>query len=161
MVLATRLILLAALASTGCHANYPSAHDKEIIQGHHLQLINNDSTCLLIANKNKTAHSYTLLIKPPCYFAKKNNGNILQFPYPDKKLDAVSLVIGDPISAEKQKKWNLDESAICGEKRQAVFFYKGNITVSNFTSDGGLACKDTGIDEKEFHFFSEKFKPQE
>lgn len=46
---------------------------------------------------------------------------------------------------------------IFGEKRQAVYLSEGELTVSNTTLDGGLVCKDSGIDEKDFSYFAKEF----
>ena len=161
MVLATRLMSLGctllALLSAGCQAEPHTISDEAMLDAHNFQLASSESNCLLITKKNQVTNKIELLLQPPCYFARKNDSSLLKFSYPDKNLEAVALIIGNPISAEKRKKWNLEESLICGEKRQAVYLSKGDLTVSNTTMDGGLACKDTGIEEKDFSYFAAEF----
>lgn len=161
MVLATRLISLGgmmfALLSAGCQAELREVSDEVTLDKHNLQLVSEESKCLLINKTDQTENETELLLKPPCYFARKGASQLLRFSYHDNNLEAVALIIGNPISAEKRKKWNLEDSMICGEKRQAVYVSEGELTVSNTTLDGGLACKDSGIDEKDFSYFASEF----
>jgi hypothetical protein len=93
----------------------------------------------------------------PVIFARKSNSQLLSFSYPNKNLEAVALIIGNPVFAEKRKKWNLNDSMVYGEKRQAVYLSRGNLTIYETTMDGGLACIDSGINEKDFAYFATKF----
>lgn len=161
MVLETRLISLGgmmfALLSAGCQAEYNNISDEITLDKYNLQLVSEKSKCLLISKTDQTANKTELLLQPPCYFVRKNNSQLLSFSYPDNNLEAVVLIIGNPVSTEKRKKWNLENSMICGEKRQAVYLSKNELTISNITLDGGLACKDSGIDEKDFAYFAMEF----
>ncbi|PUA26651.1 MAG: hypothetical protein B0W54_23210 [Cellvibrio sp. 79] len=121
--------IVFALLSAGCQAEPNNVSDEIVLNKHNLQLVSLESKCLLISTKDQATNKTELLLQPPCYFARKNDSHLLQFSYPDKNLDAVALIIGNPISAEKRKKWNLDDSIVCGEKRQAVYLSKGDLTV--------------------------------
>ncbi len=161
MVLATRLIslgiIVCTLLSAGCQAEPINISDETTLDKYHLQLVDNDSKCFLLSKKDQSTNKVELLLQPPCHFARKSDSDLLKFSYPDKSLQAVALVIGNPVSIEKRKKWNLEDSMICGEKRQAIYLSKGNLTISKTTMDGGLACKDSGIDEKDFAYFATEF----
>lgn len=160
MTVTIRLVSLGgitlALVSAGFQAEPENISDGVELDKHHLQLVSKDSKCLLIDKTASSANQVELLLQPPCYFARKSDTKLLTFSYPNKNLEAVALVVGNPVSAEKRKKWNLEDS-ICGEKRQAVYLSEGELTVSNATLDGGLACKDSGIDEKDFAYFATEF----
>lgn len=161
MILATRLKLLGSAAifllSAGCQAEPNNISDEVNLNEYKIQLVNSASSCLLMTKKDQITNKIELALQPPCYFARKNNSELLNFSYPAQNLEAIVIVIGDPISDEKRKKWNLDKSLICGEKRQALYLSQGNISTSSTTLDGGLACKDTGIDEKDFSHFATEF----
>jgi hypothetical protein len=161
MVLATRLIslggMMCALLSAGCQAESRNISDEVTFDKHNLQLVSEDSKCLLVNKTGQIENKTGLLLQPPCYFARKSDSQLLSFSYPNNNLKAVALIIGNPVSLEKRKKWNLEDSMICGEKRQAVYLSEGELTVSNATLDGGLACKDSGIDEKDFAYFATEF----
>lgn len=160
MVLATRLKLISILTytlfSSGCNAEPNNISDAATLNKHRLELMSTESKCVLVSQNDSAINKTELLVKPPCYFARKENSDLLTFSYPDKNVEAMLLVIGDPISIEKRKKWNLDDSMVCGESRQAVYFSEEKLSTSSTTLRGGLACKDTGIDEKDFYYFSTK-----
>lgn len=161
MTLTTRLIslggMMCALLSAGCQAESRNISDEITLAKHNLQLVSEKSKCLLVNKTGQPENETELLLQPPCYFARKSDSQLLSFSYPDNDLEAVAIVIGNPVSAEKRKKWNLEDSMICGEKRQAIYLSNSELTVSNTTLDGGLACKDSGIDEKDFAYFATKF----
>ncbi len=148
--------MMCALLSAGCQAESRNISDEITLAKHNLQLVSEKSKCLLVNKTGQPENETELLLQPPCYFARKSDTKLLTFSYPNKNLEAVALVVGNPVSAEKRKKWNLEDS-ICGEKRQAVYLSEGELTVSNATLDGGLACKDSGIDEKDFAYFATEF----
>lgn len=161
MVLATRLIslgtILCASVGLGCLAKPTNVSDEVMLDAYYLQLVTEGTNCLLISNKDQVINKSELLMQAPCYFARENNSDLLQFSYPDKNLESVALIIGNTVSAEKRKKWNLPEALICGEKRQSIYLSKGNLTVSTSTLDGGVACRDSGVDEKDFSYFAKEF----
>ncbi|VAW58418.1 hypothetical protein MNBD_GAMMA08-203 [hydrothermal vent metagenome] len=158
MVLEIRLsyisLLILFLLSTGCNASSSNISDKTEILNYKLILKNKNNTCLLNSNYKKTIKTFILKIKPPCYFIRKENNNLQHFEYKEVNVKAVILVLGNPISDRKRRKWNLDEKIICGESRQAILLKPSELIVSEKTLEGGLSCKDLGSDEKDFWYLA-------
>jgi len=157
MVLEIRLnivwLLFLLLLSSGCNATNDGITDKAEIMNYKLTLKNINDKCLLESNNNKKI-KYLLKMKPPCYFLRKQDKSIQTFEYNDVYIKATVLIIGDLISNEKRKKWNLDKKNICGESRQAILIKQAGLNISEKILKGGLICKDLGADEKDFWYFA-------
>jgi len=158
MVLETRLsyifLLTLLLLSSGCNAAGDNISDQTEIMNYKLILKNKENTCLLESNYKEAKKTYILKIKPPCYFIRKEDNNLQSFEYKEANIKATILVLGNPISDKKRKKWNLDKKTICGESRQAILIKPSGLNVSDKTLEGGLSCKDLGSDEKDFWYLA-------
>ena len=158
MVLETRLsyifLLILLFLSSGCNASGNDISDQAEIMNYKLILKNKENTCLLESNYKEAKKTYILKIEPPCYFIRKEDNNLQSFEYKEVNIMATILVLGNPVSDKKRKKWNLDKKAICGESRQAILIKSSGLNVSNKTLEGGLSCKDLGSDEKDFWYLA-------
>jgi hypothetical protein len=158
MVLETRLsyifLLILFLLSSSCNASGDNISDQAEIMNYKLTLENKKNTCRLKISYKETKKTYILKIKPPCYFIRKEDNNLQSFEYKEVNIKATILVLGNPISDKKRKKWNLDKKTICGESRQAILIKPSGLNVSDKTLEGGLSCKDLGSDEKDFWYFA-------
>ncbi len=158
MVLETRLsyifLLILLLLSSGCNASISNISDQAELISYNLTLKNKENACLLESSYKGTKNTYVLKVKPPCYFMRKEDNKIQSFEYKDVNIKATILVLGNLVSDEKRKKWNLDEKTICGESRQAILIKPSGLSLSKKILEGGLSCKDLGSDEKDFWYFS-------
>lgn len=159
MVLEARLTLKIVLSafifiSSGCTANEKNITDYAEVNGYVLTLSTTNSLCLLESETGEITTATPLKVKPPCYFLRQENQKLLSFPYEDVGISSTIMVIGSQISAEKRKKWAIDQDAVCGESRQGILFRESGIEVSEKTLDGGVVCKDKGADEKDFWYFA-------
>lgn len=153
----TRLIaLLTILACSSCNAGNDIGNitDKAEVSGHKLTLIESNNNCKLhVENKNKK-NTYSLLPKAPCYFLRRGSEVPQSVAYGDIQVLSTLIVLGSPISQDKRKKWNIDSNMICGELAQGVLIKKTGLEVTSKTLEGGVFCRDTGSDEKNFWYLA-------
>ena len=158
MVLEVRLsyfaICLIFFLSASCNASGDSVSDKTKILNYSLVLKSTGNSCLLDSNYKGMNKTYNLKIKPPCYFIRQENHKLQYFGYNDININAVVLVLGNPVSDKKRRKWNLEKNMVCGESRQAIIIKPSGLIISEKILQGGLSCKDHGADEKDFWYFA-------
>jgi hypothetical protein len=93
--------------------------------------------------------------KPPCYFVRApGKETAWSFAYKDVDVTATLIVIGTPATENTRKTWNLAPNVVCGEESQGVVVRDGAVAVTRNVQKGGVYCRDSGIDEKEFHGFA-------
>lgn len=153
----TRLIaLLTILACSSCNAGNDIGNitDEAVVGSHKLTLIESNNSCKLhVENKNKK-NTYSLLPKAPCYFLRRGSEVPQSVAYEDVQVLSTLIVLGSPISQDKRKKWNIDSNMICGELAQGVLIKKTGLEVTSKTLEGGVFCRDTGSDEKNFWYLA-------
>jgi hypothetical protein len=74
--------------------------------------------------------------------------------YPDVVTEAVLVVSGTPVSERTRARWKLDASLVCGEEAQGVLVRRGAVLVTRAVRQGGVTCRDKGVDEKEYRAFA-------
>mgnify|MGYP000394870565 CR=1 FL=1 len=157
MVLETRLIsLITILICSSCNADSDIGNitDKAVISGHTLILTESNNSCKLQIQKNNKKNTYSLLPKAPCYFLRRGSETPQSVAYDDVQVLSTLIVIGSPIAQEKRKKWNIDSNMTCGELAQGVLIKNTGLEVTSKTLEGGVFCRDTGSDEKNFWYLA-------
>lgn len=159
MVLATRLIILGALSlgatASGCSAQVTGSESPGLQLGDaKVELAQSVDTCTLEITQDGKTLAFDTALKAPCHFAVNSSGKLLTYKYSEQQLDAVALIVGNPITSETRSEWGLDKELFCGEKLQAVFLKDGTISLSPSTSEGGVTCPSEGVDEKVFYQFA-------
>lgn len=153
MVLEIRLVsILLFLICTSCNAD--SATDKAIVGQYTLILSEKDQACTLYIENKFEKRTFNLLPKSPCYFLRRESLEPQTVAYVDVGVLNTLIVIGSPISLEKQKKWNVDSSMACGEFAQGILIKKTGVEIANKTLEGGVFCRNQGSDEKNFWYLA-------
>lgn len=165
MVLATRLGIVISVFSLvlagGCQSQ-TELHSKHFKMGGNSISITSDEThCYLSIQKDGKTEAKTTLLSPPCALTMKNDDDILTYPYPAKSIEAVAIIVGNPISEETRKEWGIDDETLCGKKIQGVLLKGNSITLTDWAMEGGVSCPSLGLDEKVFYGFAhpETHKP--
>jgi hypothetical protein len=139
--------------NTGANAAPASSvSDQAVLLGKDLILTTRNDQCLLSAEPNIS--SATLALKPPCHFMRTTTGELEQHTYQGIGVDAVVIIVGNPISDAKRAKWGLNDKQVCGEKRQALLVLDSTPEISDKVLEGGVSCVDSGSDEKDFWYFA-------
>ncbi len=157
MVLGTRLThWLIVLACTSCNAGNSSKNvtDRALVSGYTLVLSKSNSDCELHIEYKNEKKMYPLKPTAPCYFLRRDNKKPQSVAYKDVNVLNTLVVVGSPISQEKRKNWNIDSKMICGELGQGVLIKKTGLEVTSKTLEGGVFCRDTGSDEKNFWYLA-------
>jgi hypothetical protein len=121
-----------------------------------LNIFESNGSCLLKVQSTYLEKSIILEPKPPCFFLRRGNNDPQQFAYSDVGVDAVIIIAGSRISKQQRQKWGLSDNKLCGTDRQGILFQENNIKATENVLKGGVVCKDTGSDEKDFWFFAHK-----
>jgi hypothetical protein len=90
--------------------------DSAEIQHYELTLTNENGTCKLNYHNSSGPQQRVMSPKSPCYFLRRGEAKPQSFSYPDVGVDAVLIVVGQPLDDDKRKTWNLSEEWICGEE---------------------------------------------
>ena len=77
-----------------------------------------------------------------------------QFAYPDAKAQWVVIVAGGGVDDGDRRKWNLSADEVCAKQSQGVILDGGALRASPSMHQGGIYCKEKGVDEKEFQSFA-------
>ena len=126
--------------------------DSANVDGTKLELLSSGPSCTLRVAGTATMD---LVPKAPCYFLRRASAGIQRFPYTDLGVSAVVILVGTSASQTSLEKWNIPSGMACGEETQAILFKRGQVVVSKAIHRGGVTCRDTGADEKEFRAFAE------
>ena len=150
----SRTLLLVAL--TGCGRSPESRPpelwlDEAAVNGTGLRLISRDNACVLLHSSGETK----LLPKPPCYFLRRE-GRLQQFSYPAEGVEWVVIAAGTAADAAARRKWALPPDEMCGRESQAILRDAAGIHASGATHQGGIYCRERGVDEKEFLSFAKE-----
>lgn len=142
--------ILLSFVVTACSFASERITDEATVLSTKLYLIRQSGKCILKHNSSKTF----LAPKPPCFFLKNLDKNPQYFSYKDVNTDAVLIVTGTPVSDKIRKDWGLSKDAICGMDSQGVLIKTGKVSVTKNVLEGGVLCKDSGSDEKNFWYFA-------
>lgn len=158
MVLATRLkitcAILSGLIASSCHSQSNNQTEVFTLGTSKISVTSDDKHCYLVVSNANQYENITTQLSPPCAFVIKKDGDLLTHAYPKKSLDAVAIIVGDPISNQTRDEWGIDDNIFCGGKQQAVFLKGDEIFLSKSTAEGGVSCPTKGLDEKAFYAFS-------
>ncbi|MCW8936025.1 MAG: hypothetical protein OQK98_15025 [Gammaproteobacteria bacterium] len=157
MVLGTKLKLftIVSLLLFGVSCNATSNRtdvliDKATLNKHDFALYDASGKCILEYSVNNEVVKTSLPLIAPCHFARNTSSGILHYAYKDRGIKATLAVIGNPVSNEARKQWNLDSNIICGEKAVGVLITNDTIRLSKTLLEGGVMCASKGLDEKDF-----------
>jgi hypothetical protein len=128
--------------------------DSTNIQSYKLTIESKNNNCVLIYQDFSVKRQLVMFPKPPCYFLRRESIKPQSFSYDDIGVKAVLIVVGTLINEEIRKQWNLSNNIVCGEETQAIIFKDDSITLSKTVLKGGVACRNKGVDEKNFWFFA-------
>lgn len=151
------LIIICSACNAGTEAitvTDSSVTDSATIENHQLELLQSDDACSLRYKFGDDSKVVEMAPKAPCYFLRRDSDKPQSFPYKDVGVTATLIVMGTPISGEKRVKWNLPQNAVCGEATQGVLIREAEIEVTEKNLTDVVACKDQGVDEKDFWYFS-------
>lgn len=134
----------------------PAATDSVAWQGHELALGQAQGKCLLeIASQGKAKQTHALDLTPPCYFLRRGEAEPLHYAYPKQHIKAAFIILGNPLSADELKTWNVSATMQCGTQGQGLLFSGKDFRLSTKSLNRMLLCKDKGTDEKNFRFLSQ------
>ena len=119
------------------------------------EVLNQSGQCVLRTG----GKDHALVPKAPCYFVRApGKAPPWSFEYSAVKTAATLIVVGSPASESTRKTWNLSPGAVCGEQAQGVLVRGGAVIVTKNVREGGVYCRDSGMDEKEFYTFAHEEK---
>lgn len=91
---------------------------------------------------------------PPCFVLKKENGEIESYSYKDIGVDAVIMVVGNPISESIRELYGLEQEVECGSVSHGILIKNKNVSLSKTVLRNGVYCKEYGADEKNYWMFA-------
>lgn len=152
-------ILLLGLFGGGCHA---LEHGETVLEtanvvGVPLQLINSNGVCTLLHKQNGVTTRLALVPQPPCFFLRTGTAGQTtpqHFAYPKAGVKAALIVAGTLIGEERRKKHGIAADHLCGSVMQGVLLLGNRVSVSADVFAGGIACRDSGRDEKDYWHFA-------
>ena len=93
----------------------------------------------------------------PCCF-QCLDGDVLVRTFPAFSIKTVFAVIGTPIDEETRKSYWLDAGTVCAAKAQGIVVDRGKIEVAGPPVEGGVWCRDKGVDRRGFYGFAETYR---
>lgn len=150
--LLSALVLVSPLSA--CANGSLSETEEFTVSGHRLEL-ERDQCVLSVLGADSTQSTLKLEMKPPCFFSR-SEGEIQTYAFEDVGVDSVLIVVGTPVPNDDIDKWNLSdkEAQRCGAQHQGVVISESTVALSQRVSTGGVACRDYGIDQKEFWMYA-------
>lgn len=125
MVLEAGLICRILLISTifigsGCAANDSKVTDHASVRGYDLMLKTSQGSCVLESKMDDGITLTTFKIDPPCYFLRRENGELQSFSYEDVRVLSAVMVIGSLVSEKRERNGQL-KKMLYAERRGKVF----------------------------------------
>ncbi len=65
-------------------------------------------------------------------------------------VSAVAMVVGTPATPALREMMDAPAGAFCGTMTQGLLLRSGRIEPAAYVAEGGLTCRDFGLDEKNF-----------
>ncbi len=146
--------LLTILVCSSCNAGNENITDKAVVSGYKLMLEESKNSCKLHVEYKEKKNTFSLLPKAPCYFLRRGSEHPQSVSYKDVQVLNTLIVIGSPVSQNKRKKWNIVSDMFCGELAQGILIKNTGFEITDKTLEGGVFCRDTGSDEKNFWFLA-------
>ena len=128
--------------------------DSVTVLGRTLQLVADNGQCILHYQAKGENRSIALKPAPPCFFLRHDKTRPQHFAYPGRKVNAALIVGGTAIRAEQRVDWKLPADQLCGSELQGVLLSGKQIRATRLVMSSGHACKDIGLDEKDFWTFA-------
>ena len=120
-----------------------------------LVLVERGGRCLL--RGNATFGEQPLAPTAPCYFMR-SRGKLKQFSYPEVNVQSVAVVIGSLVTDDAERRdLSLSQTGVCGTVAQGLILRDGAVRIAPDLSQGGVACRDGGFDEKNFYGFAHDY----
>ena len=145
-------------STTDISASQPvTVTDSATVDGHTLELRIIGERCVLVATSSAGAatQEHPLVPAPPCHFLRASGQPPARVrAYPDVGTEGVLIVSGTPVSDATRSLWKLPAGAVCGEQAQGVLLRGGHVLVTRAVRQGGVSCRDMGVDEKEYWTFA-------
>jgi hypothetical protein len=126
--------------------------DSAVIGGTQLWVLTRGTECA-VRYEGPSPGELALVPKPPCHFAHRE-GTPQRFAYQDVAVRAAFVVLGTPASDAMLAKWNVKAGTPCGVETQGVLLKADTVLVTRAVHRNLLACRDRGVDEKEFFAFA-------
>lgn len=162
-------LFILSLAGLACQADGPSPAggapepgavldvaitDSARLGAYALAVISEEDRCALAIQGPSGERLLPLAPAPPCHFLRRGQAAPQSFAYPDVGVQAVLAIAGTPLSDAERERWGLPAEAVCGAEAQGVLLAQGGVRLSTHVASGGVACKDQGLDEKDFWSFA-------
>ena len=144
------LFIFLSLITFSCASANEKIIDNATVVSKTLTIVQENDKCYLLHNSLR----YLLAPKPPCYFLRDSGNKPQYFSYNDVGTDAVLIITGSPVSDEIRKEWGVSKDAVCGIESQGVIIKRNKIIITKNVLKGGVLCKDSGSDEKNFWYFA-------
>ena len=126
--------------------------DSAVIGGTRLWVLTRGTECA-VRYESSSPGELALVPKPPCHFAHRE-GAPQRFAFQDVAVRAAFVVLGTPASDAMLAKWNVKAGTPCGVETQGVLLKADTVLVTRAVHRNVLACRDAGVDEKEFYAFA-------
>ena len=121
-------------------------------EAHALALQNEGEKCQLsVTSPGGAIKRYGLDLHSPCYFLHSTGTQPKHFAYPQDGIKALFIILGDPLTADEQKIWRVQDASTCGTKGIGLHFDGQHFSLSKTSHDKMLLCRDRGVDEKVFN----------
>lgn len=115
------------------------------------KILINDGKCSLVLKGSDFSKKMVFNILPPCFFVG-NQDSAQYYLYPDKGIDKVYLAVGKEVDDNQKKEWGV-YGKTCGSQLQAILIVGKEVRLSNRVTSGGVFCKNSYLDEKNFAGF--------
>ena len=132
-----------------------SRPDEVTIADQRLLLTEADGKCVLKVLPD--GYLLTLDVGLPCYF-QRMDGTLLIEKFPELSVERIFAVIGTSLDEETRNSFGLDPSIVCAGKARGIVIDQGKFVVVDRIADGGIWCRDKGVDRKRYWEFAETFR---
>ncbi len=131
-----------------------AVQDSITVLGQVINLMAENGQCVLYAQTGAEKRRIALQPALPCFFLRHDKNRPQYFAYPARKIDAALIVGGTAPSAAQRGAWLLAPDQLCGTELQGILLSGKQIRATRLVMTSGHACKDIGLDEKDFWTFA-------
>jgi hypothetical protein len=135
-------------------ATEAALQDSVTVLGQPLRLLAENGQCILHYQTSGGNRTIALKPAPPCFFLRHDKTSPQHFAYPDRKVAAALIVGGTAPNTEQRRVWRLAADQLCGVELQGILLSGKQIRATRLVMKSGHACKDNGLDEKDFWTFA-------
>ena len=142
------------VARNATHSDVPSnasKTDETDLGGKTLSLSSVDGRCFLSGHDGERRE--VIVPTAPCYFARRA-GVVQRHSYPKVGVSSVVVVVGTPMTGAEKQRFGVPSDASCGMMSQGVLLRGARIVISKHVGLGGVACRDSAPDEKDYSGFA-------